>query len=176
MQALNIDGVSRDLSHLDSFVVTLDGKGRDGADLRVLVHLGLHTISRACRAGETANMCDEQDRPRIFCEDRYAYSLGLKEISTRMILEKYFCWESKDRNRVMNYAIVDIAPGRMAQQQDGEHQVIFFYLHPADGNLADVNLHITSCYRRHQQFSSKARRYDTHYLLRKCLFQNTRLP
>ncbi len=176
MQEIEINGVLRDLGHLASFVVTLTGKGRDGADLQVAVHLGLHTISRACQPGEISNLVDENGQPRVFCEDRYAFSFGLKEIATRMIQQKYFCWESSDRNRAMNYAVLDAAPGRMRELQDGEHQVIYFYLYPADGKRADVDLYVTSCYMRDMRFSHIKRRFDIHMLLRKCLFENKRLP
>lgn len=176
MQEIEINGVLRDLSHLESFVVTLSGKGKDNTDLRVCVHLGLHTISRGCKAGEASNLRDENDQPRVFCEDRYAFSFGLREIVTRMIEQKYFCWESADRNRSMNYAVLDAAPGRVRQLQDGEHQVIYFYLYPADDTRADVDLYITSCHMRYMRFDRIKRRFDIHMLLRKCLFEGKRLP
>lgn len=176
MQEIEIDGVLRDLRHLKSFVVELAGKGRDGADLSVAVHLGLHTISRACRPGEASNLQDENGQPRIFCEDRYAFSFGLRDIATRMIQQKYFCWESSDRNRAINYAVLDAAPSRVRQLQDGEYQVIYFYLYPSDGERADVDLYVTSCHMRHMRFGNVRRRFDTHMLLRKCLFEQKRLP
>ena len=176
MQEIEIDGDLRDLSHLSSFVVVLEGKGKDSTDLRVAVHLGLHTISRACQTGESGNLRDENGQSRVFCEDRYAFSLSLKDIATRMILEKYFCWESRDRNRAVNYAVLDAAPGRLRELHDGEHQVVYFYLYPADGREADVNLYVTSCHTRHLNLSRVKRRFDTHMLLRKCLFENKRLP
>lgn len=76
-KSLLIDGLARDISHLDEFVVVVPGKGKEKADLRVAVALGRHTISRSCAEGETPNMRDENGKPRIFCEDRYAFSLGL---------------------------------------------------------------------------------------------------
>lgn len=175
MEDIEINGIKRDLGHLQAFIVVLPGKGKEGADLRVRVSLGLHTVSRTCGDGEVSNLNDENGRPRIFCEDRYAFSLGLREIATRMIEQKYFCWESMDRNRAMNYAILDVAPARVTQLIDGEYQVIFFYLYPvSDG--ADVAMYITSCHLREMKFRGGARRYDTHMLLRKCLFENKRLP
>lgn len=176
LEEIEIEGVLRDLKHLESFIVTLAGKGKEGADLRVAVHLGLHTISRACQPGEANNLYDENGQPRVFCEDRYAFSFGLKDIVTRMVEQKYFCWESSDRNRAMNYAVLDAAPGRVRQLQDGEHQVIYFYLYPSDGQRADVDLYVTSCYMRYLKFDRIKRRFDTHMLLRKCHFENKRLP
>lgn len=176
MEEIEIDGIIRDLTHLKSFVVTLAGKGRDGADLRISVHLGLHTISRACKLGEVADLDDENGRPRIFCEDRYAFSFGLPEITKRMILEKYFCWESSDRNRATNFAVLDAAPSRVLQLKDGEHQVIYFYLYPSSGQRADVDLYVTSCHMRFLRFGRIKRRYDLHALARKCFFERKRLP
>jgi hypothetical protein len=176
MDEIEIAGVLRDLRHLKPFVVNLAGKGKEGEDLRVAVYFRLHTISRACQPNEVANMLDENGQRRVFCEDRYAFSLGLPEIAKRMILQKYYCWESSDRNRILHYAILDAAPGRIRELQDGEHQVIYFYLYPANGKTADVDLHVTSCYMNNMRFGNVKRRFDTHMLLRKCLFDKKRLP
>jgi hypothetical protein len=176
MEDIEIDGVLHDLSHLKRFIVTLEGKGKEGADLRVAVDIGLHTISRACQEGEDSNMVDENGKARVFCEDRYAFSLGLPELAKRMIEQKYFCWESRDRNQAVNYAIIDIAPGRVLHLEDGDHQVIFFYLYPADEEHADVILFVISCHMREMKFSKSQRRYDTHMLLRKCHFSGKRMP
>ena len=175
MQEIEIDGVVRDLRHLQEFVATVPGKGRDGADLRVAIALGRHTVSRACVAGQH-NMMDENGKPRIFCEDRYAFSLGLPELARRMIQDNYFSWESADRNQAMNYAVIDVAPGQVRDLRDGEHQVVFYYIHPADGVQADVRLVVTSCYLRQVAFSRIKRRYTVHMLLRKCLYEQKRIP
>ena len=176
MPEIEIEGILRDLSHLNDFTVNLAKKGKDGADLRVSVRLGLHTISRACNAEEEGNMLDENGRPRVFCEERYSFSLGLKEIVTRMITQKYFCWESRDRNRVVNYAVLDAAPGRIGNLKDGQHTVIYFYLYPANGVKADVIMHVLSCHMRELSFKKIKRRFDMHNILRTCLFQNKRVP
>ena len=176
MQSIKIDGIIRDLKHLESFVVKLADKGRDNADLRVAIHLGLHTVSRACQPDEVSNMLDENKAPRVFCEDRYAFSFGLKDIATLMVQEKYFCWVSKDRNRAMNYAVLDVAPGKFHELKDGDYYVIYFYLYPAARENADVDLYITSCYRKSLRFSKEDRRYTTHVLLRECYFKQKRLP
>lgn len=172
---IEIDGIVRDLRHLTDFVVTLPGKGKNNDDLRVLVTLGLHTISKGCEIGQH-NLVDENGKPRLFCEDRYAFSLGLPELAKRMIEKNYFCWESMDRNRAMNYAVIDVAPGRIRALVDGEHHVIFFYLHLAKKLHADVNLVITSCHTRDVAFSRIKRRYTMHTQLRTCLFKGKRIP
>jgi hypothetical protein len=173
---VEIEGIVRDLGHLREFVVTAKGKGRDNADLRVAVRLGRHTVSKACPAGQH-NMTDENGKPRIFCEDRYAFSLGLPALARRMIEQNYFCWESLDQNRAMNYAVIDAAPGAFHTLKDGEYQVMFFYLYPADDEAkADVNLVVASCHVRGMKFRSHKRRFNVHVLLRTCLFQQKRIP
>lgn len=175
MNEIEVGGVLRDLRHLQPFVVSLDGKGKDGADLRVSVSLGRHVISKSCDYGQH-DMTDENGNPRAFCEDRYAFSLGLPEFARRMIEQNYFCWESSDRNRAMNYAVIDVAPGRILKIVDGEHQVVFFYLYPDSGEQADVKLIITSGHSREIFFSRIKRRYNMHTLLRKCLYERKRFP
>lgn len=175
MDEIEVGGVLRDLRHLRSFVVTLSGKGKNGADLRVRVSLGLHTISQSCERGQH-HLEDENGKPRRFCEERYVFSLGLPELSKRMVEQNYFCWESIDRNRAMNYAVIDIAPGRVRELSDGEHQVVFFYLYPCKQSEADVNLMITSCYARQLTFSHVRRRYNIQTLLRTCLYKDRRIP
>lgn len=175
MNEIEVDGVLRDLRHLESFVVSLAGKGHDAGELRVQITLGLHTISQGCARG-MHNLNDENGKPRLFCEDRYAFSLGLPELARRMLEQNYFCWESIDRNRAMNYAVIDVAPGRVRELTDGEHQVVFFYLYPCKEDLADVNLMITSCHAREVIFSRIKRRYNMHTVLRTCLFQQKRVP
>lgn len=175
MDEIEIGGVVRDLRHLQPFIVTLPNKGKDGADLRVSVELGRHVISRGCDFGQQ-DMVDENGKPRIFCEDRYAFSLGLPELAKRMVEQNYFCWESSDRNRAINYAVIDVAPGRVQCLLDGEHQVIFFYLYPDLGIKSEVKLIIISCHSREVLFSRIKRRYNLQTLLRACLYNRKRIP
>src|SRR6218665_386812 len=98
MNEIEIAGIKRDLRHLREGIVTVMGKGKDGADLRVAISFGLHTISIGCDHGQH-DMFDENGKPRMFSEDRYAFSLGLPELAHRMIEQNYFSWESADRNR-----------------------------------------------------------------------------
>lgn len=175
MQDITVNGVKRDLRHLRDFVVVVAGKGNEGADLRVSVSLGLHTISQGCEVGEH-DLRDENGKPRRFCEERYAFSIGLPELARRMVEQNYFCWESSDRHRAINYAVIDVAPGRIREMPDGRHQVIFFYLYPCRHEIADVRLVITSCHLRQVRLSRIKRRYNLHTLLRTCLFKAKRIP
>lgn len=175
MNEIEIAGIKRDLRHLREVIVSVPGKGKDGADLRVAISFGLHTISTGCDHGQH-DMFDENGKPRLFSEDRYAFSLGLPELAHRMIEQNYFSWESADRNRAMNFAVIDVAPGRIHRLIDGTHQVVFFYLYPASGITADVNLVITSCHSREVAFSRIKRRFNIHTLLRKCLYEAKRIP
>lgn len=175
MDEIEVEGVLRDLRHLRSFVVTVPGKGLDNGDLSVRVLLGLHTISKSCARGEH-HLKDENGKPRTFCEDRYAFSLGLPELARRMIEQNYFCWQSLDRNRAMNYAVIDIAPSRIRKPVDGEHQVVFFYLYPCRQDVANVDLVVTSCHAREVAFGRIKRRFNMLTVLRTCLFQQKRVP
>jgi hypothetical protein len=175
MDDIEVDGVLRDLRHLSSFVVTLPEKGKNDGDLKVRISLGLHTISQSCERGNR-HFDDENGKPRRLCEDRYAFSLGLPELAKRMIEQNYFCWVSADRNRAIHYAVIDVAPGRVRELNDGEHQVMFFYLYPCRKVEADVNLVVTSCYAREVVFGHIKRRFNVHTILRKCLFSQKRIP
>lgn len=175
MQEIEVEGVVRDLRHLEPFVCVAPGKGKDGADLRVEINFSLHTVSKGCEADD-ADFQDENGKPRRFCEDRYAFSLGLRELGTRMVEQNYFCWKSPDRNRAMNYALVDAAPGRILALPPGEHHVVFFYLYPCHSPDADVRLMVTSCYPREMRIDAKDRRFNMHVVLRKCFFEQKRIP
>lgn len=175
MLEIEIDGVMRDLRHLQKFIVTVKDKGKDGADLRVAVSLGRHTVSKSCLLGQH-NMFDENGKPRKFCNDRYGFSLGLPALAEKIIINNYFSWESKDKNQSLNYAVVEMNPMRVRDLKDGEYQVVFYYLYPSDGTVADVNFVITSCHSRWVDFGRIKRRYNVHSLLRKCLFEGKRIP
>lgn len=177
MQDIEINGNLRDLRHLQRFIVTVRGKGRDGADLRVAVLLGLHTVSKSCQMGQH-NMMDENNKPRQFCEDRYAFSLTLPNRLSQAISDNYFSWESEDKNRVLNYAVIDVPPMKVRNLQDGEYQVVFFYLYPADKEQVDVDVNfvVTSCHSRQVVFNRIKRRYNIHTLLRTCFFNGKKIP
>jgi hypothetical protein len=175
MEEIEIAGVVRDVRHLKPFVCVAAGKGKDGADLRVEISFSLHTISKGCEA-DVADLLDENGKPRQFCEDRYAFSLGLRELGARMIEQNYFCWTSPDRNRAMNYALVDVAPGRLLNLTPGEHHVVFFYLYPSQSPDADVKLIVTSCYPREMRIDPRDRRFNLLTVLRRCLYEQKRIP
>ncbi len=172
---ITIDGVAYNIGHLQPFTVTLSGKGKDNSDLRVKVTLGLHTISKGCSAGH-GDMNDENGKPRIFCPDRYSFSLNLPALISTMIETNYFAWESSDKNMVSNYAVIGVPPQSVHKLTDGEYQVVFFYLHPADDSAADVIFTVTSCHSRQIVFRHIKRRYSIHSLLRTCLYNQKRIP
>lgn len=177
MSTIIINGDAKDVSHLHENIVTVPGKGKDGEDLKVAVRLGKHTISKSCLYGQH-NMTDENGRPRIFCEQRYSYSILLPDLASRMILGNYFCWDSSDKNRAMNYAIIDVEPCQVSKLKNGIYQIVYFYLYPesAREDKAHVRLFITSCYSREINFDRPKRRYNIHSVLRSCLYQQKRFP
>lgn len=175
MNEIEIAGIKRDLRHLREVIVSVPSKGKDGADLRVAISYGLHTISTGYDHGQH-DMFDENGKARLFSEDRYAFSLGSPELAHRMIEHNYFSWESADRNRAMNFAVIDVAPSCIHRLVDGTHQVVFFYLYPTSGITAHVNLVITRCHSREVALSRIKRRFNIHTLLRKCLYEAKRIP
>lgn len=172
---ITIAGTSYDLSHLADFIVTVPGKGRDNADLRVSVSLSLHVISTKCTSGNH-DLIDANHKPRRFCLDRYNASLHLPKKIEKAILGNYFTWESKDINNAVNYAVIDVPPTRVLNLTDGVHEVFYYYLYPGDGTRSDVNFVVLSHYRRQVKFNPHRRRFNIHALLRKCLFENRRIP
>lgn len=175
MDEIEINGTTHDLRHLREFIVTVAGSGKDGSDLRIAISLGWHTISRSCEIGDH-DMLDDNRKPRKFCEARYAFSIGLPNLLSAMIDKNYSCWESSDRNKAMNYAIIDAPPARSTQLQDGDYWVIYFYLYPLSNGQADIRLTVTSCHERRMVFQNIKRRYNVHTLLRTCLYSGKRIP
>ena len=174
MYSINIDGIDYDLSHLKEFSIELDNIGKDGNSLKISVFLSRHTISESCSDGQH-DLLDEINRPRKFCKDRYSFSLILPDLIKKMIKENYFCWESKDRNTNMNFATLDIPPMEVMNIRSGRYKVIYFYLYP-DKEKAAIRFFVTSCYEKDLLFKKKVRRYNMHTLLRKCLYDQKRLP
>jgi hypothetical protein len=175
VKKITIEGIEYELSHLQPFITTVSGKGKEGGDIRVAVSLSRHTISKSCESSQK-NMTDEKGKPRMFCSDRYAFSVNLPALISTMISNNYFAWESIDRNRASNYAIIDVHPQNVHLLVDGYYWAIFFYLYPADGCYADVNFAVTSCHSRKIIFRHVKRRYTIHSLLRTCLFKVKRVP
>jgi hypothetical protein len=173
MTEVEIDGVKRDLSHLQEFIISIAGKGKDGSDLRVAVTLSNHTVSTKCARG-SHNILDENGKPRLFCETRYAFSLGLQDLAKRMLEQNYFCWESRDQNRSANYAIIDVEPGCIREIGNSEHQIVYFYLYPSKKNGSDVSMVVVSCHKRRVVLPN--RRFNVLVLLRKCFYDQKRVP
>lgn len=165
-----------DLEHLQPKPVVVAGKGKDGADLQVRIHFGTHTVSRRCEATEIPNMQDENNRGRIFCEERYSFSLQLPSLMAAMVEENYFCWESQDRNRAVNFAAIDVPRQEVRTLVDGEHRLVYFYLTPSKTDQFHVELYVTSCHVRTVTLQRVKRRFNMHTVLRKCLYDGRRVP
>jgi hypothetical protein len=175
MDSIEINGIQYGFDHLREFVVRLPNKGRDSADLRVAVTCGSHVVSRSCDNG-SRDLVDESGKPRQFCADRYTFSKGLPDLIRAMIVGNYSCWESKDRNQALNYAIIDANPAEVANLPDGHYWVIYFYLYPSDCTDVDVRLCVVSCHERQIAFRHIRRRFSIHMLLRRCLYTQKRHP
>lgn len=172
---MEIAGKVYELTHLSKFNVTLDGKGKNGAPLIIEVSFSSHVFSKACEPN-AQDMLDENRKPRAICSERYAFSLHLPALVKSMIEKNFFCWESLDRNRASNYAVIKNAKENFSSVKDGRHKIVYFYLYPDTKNGNRLKLHITSCHERHLIFSRITRRYNVHTLLRKCLYEQKRIP
>lgn len=175
MQKIQIGEEAHSLAHLKGLVVEVPKTGGSDENIRVEVTLGLHTISLKCENG-SHDMIDEKGNPRTFCPIRYKFSLGLPALIRSMIQQNFLCWESADRNRGVNYAIVNSAPLKFTELQNGDYHVIFFYIYPSKVAGIDVRLFVASCHERPMAFDPKKRRYNMHTVVRKCHFSQKRLP
>jgi hypothetical protein len=76
-----IGGVERDLTHLDSAVMTVTSPLPGAAAIRVLVTFGCHCFARDLQAGDPVDHhIPDGLVPRCFCLDRYANSTHLWRI------------------------------------------------------------------------------------------------
>lgn len=175
MEEIEIGGETHCLRHLAPIRVVAVGKGKEGSDLTVEVFFSRHVFSESCE-WDDRDLVDENGKPRSFSQERYDFSLGLPALASAMIEESYLCWESRDRNRAMNYSVVDATPGEVLKIQPGRRFVVYFYLYPGSADGVDVKLTVISCHERDFKLDKSERRYSMHVLLRTCLFQQKRMP
>lgn len=168
---LDLEGIIHEFGHLVPFVHALPAAGRDGADLRVRVSFQSHVFCRTWSdADGPVRLRDEAHKPRTFCHDRFAASLGLPDFCRRMLAGNHLTWVSEDRNRASNMAIVD------PPMQSGEHYTIIYYLFPSQVDGVDVELVVKSAYRRLIKFDHIKRRYTIGSLVKKCYYEQRLVP
>ncbi|MCA0000924.1 MULTISPECIES: hypothetical protein [unclassified Mesorhizobium] len=167
---LKFKGSDYEFSHLLPFGHTLSAAGKDGADIRVRVSYQSHVFSRRRETDEEFHLVDEAGKPRVFCPDRYSNSLRFPAFCQRMLSENMLTWESKDRNRVSNMAVMDGA------LKSGDHQIAVYYLFPSSVDGLDVEMVIKSGYSKLLNFEHIKRRYNVVQLVKKCHYSQAKVP
>ncbi len=82
MNEIEIAGIKRELRHLREVIVTVLDKGKDGADLRVAISFGLHTISTGCDHGQHY-MFDKYGKPRLVITSCHSREVAFSRIKRR---------------------------------------------------------------------------------------------
>jgi hypothetical protein len=96
------DGITYDLSHLDSVTLTFEQPAKDDKPARlytVNVFFGLHCFTRDPEEGEKIPSCDAYSHfgeKRMFDVDRYELSKRLPDLVKTLTTRK--CFHNKDRN------------------------------------------------------------------------------
>lgn len=164
---LIIDGEAYSFDHLDATNIVLEGHGRDGADIRVRISYLSHVFSRTPGAQEAPNFKDENDKNRVFCSDRYRCSISLPAYCNQSIENNFLTWESKDRNSVSSYMLVD--------DGDGNSYAIVYRLTPSKTDRYDVEFIVKSAYLK-DPIPKNPRKHNVRSLVKKCYFEDKSLP
>jgi len=137
------DGVTCDLSHLDSVTLTFEQPAKDDKPARhytVNVFFGLHCFTRAPEKGEQIPACDaysDAREKRIFDADRYELSKRLPDLVQTLTTRK--CFHNGDRN----FFIVEI----IAEKEQKLTYEVYFTL-SRTSKKGVLNLRIVSAFRR----------------------------
>lgn len=170
---LNIAGAICDLAHLEPFVYTYAGHGEDGADLRIRVTFTSHVFSITPPDDQPGHFIDRGGKPRRFCPDRYAVSLGLPDQIRAMLEANAWSWEMKDRNGYANLAVLTDPRLRLL---DGIYNVVIYYLFPSRAPTFEVEMMVMTCYQRPLNFRNHSKRAKMRNLARECHFKKIRVP
>ena len=151
--------------------VHLIGQGIGGADIKVRISYQTHVFLRRHK-GEPGVFVfrDEAGLPRQFCVQRFEQSLELPAICRTIIENDHLTWESHDKNRSSNLAVVG------ADLISGPNYIVVYYLFPSRSDHFDVELVVKSAYSKDIDFESIRRRYKVHQLIKKSYFNKVRVP
>ena len=162
--ALVVDGILYDMSHLDTFGLTVPGKGREpGSDLQVLVRFSNHVVTERARRGQAHNTVDHHGKKRIFDPARYDMSLHLADIIRQGFVRNALCFVSKDFSGHQNLI--------MTKRGGGKTWSIVFCFQPLKYS---VMMEVLSMHPKSE--NSKSKRNQIIYFARTCLFQQKRIP
>lgn len=160
------------ITHLAPFYYTFKGQGAEGADIRVRVSFSCHVFSEKTENGAIGNFIDHSGSPRSFDIDRYEVSLDLPRLLESMLEKNFLSWEMKDHNGFANMAALT---DHAVKEVTGEHNVILYYLYPANADSFEVEMNVLSCHYRPVN-SKKHRKTPIKTLMKTCCFQKIKVP
>lgn len=124
---------SYDLTHLDSFTMTVTPKGENATNYKVLVAFGCHTFTEKWDAADPAHLkFVGSGEDRRFCTIRHAHSLALPQL-VRDARKVFF-------TRERNYLIAQNPVGA------GVPYAVFFNMEPARLKGVDAAMFVVSAY------------------------------
>ena len=168
---VHCSGVNYSFEHLAPRNVVIAGEGREGGDIVVRISFKSHVFSKSLPfRGEEFDFRDENDQKRSFCLTRYRASLTLAQTCEDLLVNNAPTWESRDRNRKSNLAIVE------APLVSGEHYAIFYYFFPSRKDGVDVEMVVKSAFKKYIDFSRIKRRYKMKQRLKECYYKNKTVP
>jgi hypothetical protein len=169
---LNYHGTVRSLAHLAPFSHRIAGHGLNGTDIALRVSFESHVYSRS-DGDRRHDFLDESGNRRWFCSDRYDVSLTLADEVRRMIDQNVYSWETRDRNRVANLAVLNPASQQLVS---GRHNVAIYYLFAGRVPGIDVEMVVKTCYAMTVDFSRIRTRHKVRSLIKTVCFKGGRLP
>ena len=168
---IQVNGQTLVFPHLVPHVVDLPNHGLHGATLRVRISYQSHVFSQSCAHNDKKfHFRDEGNNKRSFCIDRFNLSKGLPSICKNLLESNAYTWESKDKNRISNLAVID---GALVS---GLHQIIVYYLFPSKVDGLDVEMVVKSAYEKNINFDHIKRRKRMIQMVKTCFYQKKRLP
>ena len=164
---ITIDGNLYAVSHLDSFVASLVGKGRSpGSDLNIEIVISCHTYTERCLNGESPNITDHRGNARRFCKIRHAHSNMLPSLIRDALLGDIITFPTQDYNAASNLSIFDL--------NGGMQYCVIYHFQPSSRPNTDVTMNVVSAYERQAVNRTKGNKIS--YFARQCMFQSKKVP
>lgn len=159
------DGVSYDLTHLDTFAVAMNGKGReDGAALNILIKFSNHVCTDRSKHGDPSHVLDHYGTKRFFDDQRYQMSLRLPTSIRSALTNDNLCFISKSYGGIENLMLIEL--------ENGDTWSVVFCFQPLPEGVV---MEILSTHPRVIREEQKSRK-PLSFFARKCLFQQDRVP
>ena len=164
---MDINGVFYALEHLNCRMVVLEKQGKDQSDIVVRISFLSHVFSKSPKFGEIFDFKDENGKGRIFCLNRYTYSLNLAEFCENSISQNWLTWESRDKNSVSSYML--------ATDSQGINYAIIYRLAFGLSESCDVEFIVKSAYVTNS-VRNNPRKFNVKSLIKKCYFEEKGFP